>query len=278
MSQAILLSDRGVIELSGADATTFLHNLVTNDIASLAPGEARFAALLSPQGKIIADFLVFAREADDGRHLLIDCPRVVAGDLMRRLGLYRLRSKIQIEDRSNDYDSVAFLNAVPAEEETLARGRDPRAPGLGWRAIARKGALEAQGARESYDAARIAAGVPDGLVDFAYGDAYPHEANMDRLAGVDFKKGCYVGQEVVSRMQHRSGPKKRVTPFHARNAEAPMMGTPIVMGEMEIGVAGSHSAGSGLALIRLDRLADGRAAGSLAEAAGIALDFPDSPE
>ena len=278
MSQAILLSDRGVIELSGADATTFLHNLVTNDIASLAPGEARFAALLTPQGKIIADFLVFVREADDGRHLLIDCPRVVAGDLMRRLGLYRLRSKIQIEDRSNEYDNLAFLSAEPVEAETLTRGRDPRAPGLGWRAIAPKGTVEAESDRAPYDAARIAAGVPDGLVDFAYGDAYPHEANMDRLAGVDFKKGCYVGQEVVSRMQHRSGPKKRVTPFRARNAEAPATGTPIVMGEMEIGVAGSHSADAGLALIRLDRLADGRAAGTLAEAAGIALDFPDSAE
>ncbi len=140
--------------------------------------------------------------------------------------------------------------------------------------LAHRGVVEVAGAdaRESYEALRIAAGVPEGGLDFAYGDAFPHEANMDRLAGVDFEKGCFVGQEVVSRMKHRGSSRKRVTPFHARGP-SPAPGTPVTAGDIELGVTSSRSGQDGLAMIRLDRLADARAKGLTPLAAGVELDF-----
>lgn len=273
MSEAVLLTDRGVIEISGADATSFLHNLVTNDIMSLAAGEARFAALLTPQGKIISDFLVFREDADDGPRLLLDCPRALVPDLLTRLNRYRLRTKAMVADKSDLYINLAFLDELKPQEDVLALARDPRSLLIGWRAIALNGAINADGKRASYEARRIAAGVPDGLVDFAYGDAYPHEANMDRLAGLDFKKGCYVGQEIVSRMQHRTTVKKRVTPFRSKSDAAPAAGSNVLAGETNIGVTGSHFGSEGLALIRLDRLEEALAAGHTAQAAGVPLDF-----
>ena len=131
--------------------------------------------------------------------------------------------------------------------------RDPRSELLGWRALAPREAVVAAGLRADYDAARVAAGVPEGGVDFAYGDAFPHEANMDLIAGVDFTKGCYVGQEVVSRTKHRGLARKRVTPYHVAGA-APAPGV----------------------TIRIDKLADATAAGITPVAEGVTLEF-DAP-
>jgi folate-binding protein YgfZ len=276
MSNAILLEDRGVVEVAGADAAKFLHNLVTNDIASLAPGAARYAALLTPQGKIMFDFLVFALEAGGERRFLLDCP--LAPELARRLAMYKLRSQITVTDLSAEFDALAYPEADTAPEaETLALARDPRAKGLGFRALANKGAVTTSRVRAKYDARRIAAGVPEGGVDFHYGDAFPHEANMDRLAGVDFKKGCYVGQEVVARMKHRGLARKRVTPFRALGP-APAPGTPVMAGELEIGVTGSRAGETGLAMIRLDRLAEAKAKGARPVAGGVELEFPSAEE
>lgn len=275
MVTRISLEGRGVIEVAGADATKFLHNLLTNNIASLSPGEARYAALLSPQGKILADFLVFAYDADGERRLLLDCPSARIAELMQRLQIYRLRSPVTFRDRSGELRSVAVLDA---DEEpafpALALARDPRAPALGWRAIVAADEAAANSPdRDAYDARRIAAVVPEGGVDFAYGDTFPQDANMDLLKGIDFAKGCFVGQEVVSRMKHRGGAaRKRIAPFRAHGA-APALGTPIVAGETELGVAGSHHANAGLALIRLDRLEDARAAGLRPMANGVELDL-----
>ena len=250
---AIILEDRGVIEVAGSDATKFLHNLVTNDIAKLAPSEARFSALLAPQGKILADFLVFAQGEGDSRRYLLDCPLDLAGDLARRLTMYKLRSAITITPRSDELASYAFLGAERPQVDATVLARDPRSELLGW----------------------VAAGVPEGGVDFAYGDAFPHEANMDLIAGVDFTKGCYVGQEVVSRTKHRGLARKRVTPYHVAGA-APAPGVTIRAGEVEIGVTGSRSGDRGLALIRIDKLADATAAGITPVAEGVTLEF-DAP-
>jgi tRNA-modifying protein YgfZ len=276
MSEAVLLTDRGVIEISGVDAISFLHNLVTNDITSLAAGEARFAALLTPQGKIISDFLVFREDADGGARLLLDCPRALIPELLPKLNRYRLRAKAVVVDKSDLYVNLAFLGDEKPEADVIALARDPRSTVMGWRAIALDGAAAAGGQRADYEARRISAGVPDGLIDFAYGDAYPHEANMDRLSGLDFKKGCYVGQEIVSRMQHRTTVKKRVTPFRMQSDAAPAPGTNVLAGETNIGVTGSHSGSEGLALVRLDRLEEALAAGHTAQAAGVPLDFPSA--
>jgi folate-binding protein YgfZ len=270
MTTAIPLADRGVIEVSGEDAAKFLHNLVTNDVAGLTPGDARFAALLTPQGKILFDFVVFA--LGEGRFLL-DCPLSLAGDLEKRLNLYKLRAKITIANRSDSLEAVAFPDTTEAPAvEMLALAPEPRSAALGWRGIAERGRIAASGAPEDYEARRIRAGVPKGGVDFAYSDAFPHEADMDLYAGLDFKKGCYVGQEVVSRMKHRNLVRKRVTPYRAAGG-APAPGEPIRAGEIEIGITGSAVGEEGLALIRLDRLADAREKGDAPMAGGVALDF-----
>lgn len=274
--KGVVLKGRGVVEVAGPDAGTFLHNLVTNDVASLALGEARFAGLLSPQGKIQFDFLVFARDSEEGRAFLLDCPRALVADLMRRLTTYKLRAKLTITDRTDALRSVAFVD--PAEKPgvvAVALAADPRSPALGWRAIVPAADVDGSLEQERYEKLRIDAGVPEGGVDFAYGDAFPHEANMDRLAGVDFKKGCYVGQEVVSRMKHRGLVRKRVMRFLAKGP-APAPGTQINVGELELGVTGSRAGEKGLALIRLDRLEDARAAGAEPQAGGVALQFMTS--
>jgi hypothetical protein len=272
MSAAIMLEDRGVLEIAGADATKFLHNLVTNDIAKLSQGEARFCALLAPQGKILVDFLVFVDGEGEARRYLLDCPRELEEDFIRRLGFYKLRAAVTFTSKSDELAAYAVLGEARPDSAARALARDPRSKTLGWRLIAPRGAIEAQGSRDDYEAARIAAGVPQGGIDFAYGDAFPHEANMDLLAGVDFTKGCYVGQEVVSRTKHRNLARKRVTPYRTPG-EAPPPGTKVMAGEIEIGVAGSRSGDTGLALIRLDKLADARAAGTAPTAAGATLEF-----
>lgn len=271
----VILADRGVVEIAGAEAVTFLHGLITNDVISLQLGDARFAALLSPQGKILFDFLVFAQGSEGERKLFLDSPSALVADLLRRLTAYKLRAQLTIADRSAELASIAFPDATEKPEvDALALARDPRSPHLGWRGLAtREVASSVAGAeRDVYDACRIAAGVPDGGVDFAYGDAFPHEANMDRLAGVDFDKGCFIGQEVVSRMKHRGTVRKRVTRFHA-NGAAPPPGTPVTAGKIELGVTGSRSGEEGLALIRLDRLQDAIAGGAKPVAGGVALKF-----
>lgn len=274
MTTAILLADRGVVEVAGADAAKFLHGLVTNDILALAPGAARFAALLTPQGKILFDFLVFA--AGDGRYLL-DCPLSLAAELEKRLNMYKLRAKLTIANRSDALEAVAFPDASePPKVDALALARDPRAE-LGFRAVAEKGKIVASGERADYDARRIRAGAPMGGVDFAYGDAFPHEANMDLLAGLDFGKGCYVGQEVVSRMKHRGLVRKRVVPYRASGG-APAPGETIRAGDVELGVTGSRAGEEGLALIRLDRLAEAKEKGDAPAAGGVALAFVDRAE
>jgi folate-binding protein YgfZ len=278
MTNGVVLTDRGVVEVAGPDAAKFLHNLVTNDIASLEPGEARFAGLLSPQGKLLVDFLVFAREAreaEEGRVYLLDCPRALVDVLISVMTRYKMRAKITIADRSEELRSVAFADSGQPETTALALAADPRSPALGWRAIVAASDAGVSLERDAYETLRIDAGVPQGGVDFEYGDAFPHEANMDRLAGVDFKKGCYVGQEVVSRMKHRGTVRKRVTPFHAKGP-APEPGTKITVGELELGVTGSRLGEKGLALIRLDRLEDAKAAGAEPLAGGVALEFVTS--
>lgn len=277
MVTRIILANRGVVEVGGADASKFLHNLLTNNIASLAPGEARYAALLSPQGKILVDFLAFAYDAHNERRYLLDCPRDRIPELLGKFANYKLRSQVAFADRSDELRSVAILDAAERPEiAALAVARDPRAPTLGWRAIVPASEAPEATARDAYEALRIAAVVPEGGVDFAYGDAFPHEANMDLLAGVDFSKGCFIGQEVVSRMKHRGSVRKRIAGFLA-HGPAPAQGTAIRAGDMEIGVAGSGLDDKGLALVRLDRLEDARAAGLTPSADGVELDISTAP-
>jgi len=269
---AALLADRGIIKLSGEDARPFLDGLVTSSIETVTPQRAGYAALLSPQGKILFDFLVFA--TPDA--LLLDCSLALAPALAKRLGFYKLRAKVTIAEETNALSVVAFWDgAMPAHGPALA---DPRLAALGYRAIVPRDTVDAviadSGATrveaDAFGAHRIACGVPRGGIDFAYGDTFPHEADMDQLNGVDFKKGCYVGQEVVSRIEHRGTARTRIVPVTFEGF-APEPGTIVMAGEKEAGRLGSTADGRGLAMLRLDRIADAHAAGEVLTAAHCVL-------
>ena len=262
MSEPVRSGSRGVVEVSGPEARALLQRLITNDVEALGAGEARYAALLTPQGKILVDFLVVcAPSSDEPERFLLDCPASLAADLVKRLTLYRLRAKVTVADRSADLAAAALGAADAASEPDVLRFRDPRSSALGDRVIGPRDRVAAlQAAEDVARDRRIVAGVPEGGIDFAYGDVFPHEANLDRLAGVDFTKGCYVGQEVVSRMQHRATTRKRVTPVHFE--APPAMAAEIRAGDLPVGTMGSIGETRGLALLRLDRVADAQAAGT----------------
>jgi folate-binding protein YgfZ len=275
--KAALLPDRGVVKVAGDDARRFLHGLVTADVSNLAPGEARFAALLTPQGKIIADFIIAEAEAADGGGFFLDCPRALAPTLVQKLTLYRLRAKITIEDLSETLVVMAVWDGTGATECGLLF-TDPRLPALGLRCIlpsdlandaaAELGATLTQTA--AYESHRIALGVPRGGQDFIYGDAFPHDTDMDQLGGVDFKKGCYIGQEVVSRIEHRGTARTRIVPV-AYDGFAPEAGMTVTAGEKTIGTLGSTAEGRGVAMLRLDRVEDALTSHTPLMAGGVAL-------
>jgi tRNA-modifying protein YgfZ len=284
----VQLADRGVLRVAGEDAAAFLQGLVTNDVESLGVGAARYAALLSPQGKILFDFLVARIGAESGAAFLIDCPAAEAGALCKRLGFYRLRAKVAISDVSADFVALALWDesaAISEASAVAAMGRgepgspdgvffvDPREARLGVRAILPRADAAGGGAHgfEAYEAHRIRLGVPSGGVDFAYADIFPHDANLDLLHGVDFEKGCYVGQEVVSRMRHRGGARKRIVRL-AFSGPVPERGTPVLAGETPVGTLGSAARGRALALMRLDRVEDARSAGNALTAGGVAVE------
>jgi folate-binding protein YgfZ len=275
--KAAFLPDRGVVKVSGADARDFLNGLVTTDVALLRPGLGRFGALLTPQGKIVVDFLITEAPAGHGGGFLLDCPRALAQGLADKLGFYKLRAKVAVENRSDSLGVLAAWDGDFAIKPDLAFA-DPRDAALGWRILvpeelAQKVA-DLIGAdlvdSSAYDAHRIASGVPRGGLDFTYGDAFPHETNMDRLHGVDFDKGCYVGQEVVSRMQHRGTARTRTVRVIV-DGPAPEPGATILAGDKSVGTIGSTAGHNALALIRIDRAADALAAGMPLTAGGIAI-------
>ena len=240
---------------------------LTNDMDKVAPRPGpRFAALLTPQGKIIVDFIVAEAEPDDGGGFFLDCPRALAPTLVEKLNFYKLRAKIAVENLSDVLGVMAVWDGAGLSDFGLSYA-DPRLAALGTRSIL-PAQLAAEAAAdlgatltdaEAYDAHRIALGVPRGGEDFAYGDTFPHEADMDQLAGVDFEKGCYVGQEVVSRVEHRSSARSRVVPI-AYDEFAPSSGLPVMAGEKQVGTLASTAKGRGLAMLRLDRVADALAA------------------
>ncbi|GAC1332081.1 MAG: folate-binding protein YgfZ [Beijerinckiaceae bacterium] len=272
MSESILLADRSVLRVAGPQSETFLQDLVSNDVTTLASGEARYAALLTPQGKVLFDMLIIAVEEDGARAFLLDCAAAQAADLVKRLGFYKMRAKVTIEDRSNAIAVLAYLDAPPQGLGGIVV-RDPRAPSLGWRAyVPRQAAAGVRADVAAYEAHRIEAGVPKGGIDFVYGDALPHEANLDRLGGIDFKKGCYIGQEVVSRMEHRGTTRKRVVRLGFPGV-APAPGAEIRAGDVLLGTMGSSTGGQGLAMVRLDRAADAKSAGVVPVASGTTHDI-----
>ncbi len=275
--KAALLPDRGVVKVTGSDARKFLNGLVTTDVAKVAPAEPRFAALLTPQGKIIVDFIVAEAEAADGAGFLLDCPRALAPALTERLNFYKLRAKVMVEDLSETLGVLAIWDSGGKTDYGLCYP-DPRLPALGARCmlpphLAGKAAADL-GAEivdtSAYEVHRIALGVPRGGADFVYGDAFPHESDMDQLRGVDFDKGCFVGQEVVSRIEHRATARTRVVPV-GFDGPPPETGLPVMAGEKNVGMMGSGVSGCGLAALRLDRVEEALANRAALLAGGIKL-------
>ena len=249
-----LLDRRGVISLTGPDAVDFLDNLVTSDLTGMTVGEARFGGLLAPQGKILFEF--FALRTGDG--WLLDTLADRIGDLVKRLTMYKLRAKITLADVSDQYRIAAAWGPTAPTIDGGWSYIDPRHSELGRRLIVPREKLESLSTEvvpaAIYDERRVTLGIAEGGLDYALGDAFPHEANYDRLNGVSFTKGCFVGQEVVSRMQNRTLVRKRVAMI--TGTEPLATGTEIRLGAAVIGAVGSVAGPHGLALLRIDRAAE----------------------
>jgi tRNA-modifying protein YgfZ len=269
---SVHLADRGVVRVSGEDAKSFLDNLITCDLDRVSAHTARLGALLTPQGKILFDFIVFQAPQEIGGAYYLDVLKVFAPDLAKRLGFYKLRAKVAVEDLSESLAIVAGWDATRPDDEAGLVVEDPRLPALGWRALvaAQDAAEFGKDPAEAYHAHRIALGVPEGGRDFLFGDAFPHEALMDQLKGVDFDKGCYVGQEVVSRMQHRGTARTRSVKVLLEDS-SPEPGVSVMAGDKPVGTMGSSAQGKGIALVRIDRVADALDAGQALTAGGLAV-------
>jgi tRNA-modifying protein YgfZ len=245
----ILLQDRTVVEVKGPDAATFLQGLITNDVTRAKDGRATYAALLTPQGKVIHDFFVVP--VPDG--FWLDCVKANAPDLAQRLKKYKLRAKVTITERPD-------LSVVAAEAQSNdgVTFEDPRLPALGYRVIA---AAHAGASSDDtlYQDQRLTLGVPDAASDIPPETLFPLDVNFEELHGVDFDKGCYVGQELTARMKHRATARRRMLPVTA-DTPLPPPGTPLKLGSSEIGELRGSRGKRGLALVRLDRLGDAQEA------------------
>jgi folate-binding protein YgfZ len=265
------LHERTLISVSGPDAEHFLQNILTVDLDQLRQGEAKPGALLSPQGKILFDFLV-SRDGESGFRL--ECRADVVDDFLRRLMLYRLRAKVELAKQDQALVAVAWgdeSSASGAESTSLTDTRF--ASGTVTRHY---GAGPDDGDIAAWNAFRIAHGIAESGDDYALGDAFPHDVLLDQTGGVGFQKGCYVGQEVVSRMQHRGTARRRVLIVSA-NGPLPAPGTEIVAAGKNMGTLGSTEGNHGLAIVRIDRVKDALDAGLEITADGIPvmLAIPD---
>ena len=262
----IHLSQRRVIRITGDDARPFLQGLISNDIARADGTHGLYGALLTPQGKYLFDFFIVA----DGDALLLDVLGTDADALIKKLTMFKLRSKVALEDTSDTYDTYALFG--DGADSVLADGKqtktddgvilyaDPRLPGAGVRAIAPKGwdagALGGDAAKdEDYQRHRIAFGLPEAPLDLEKEKSILLESGFDELSGVDWKKGCYMGQELTARTKYRGLIKKRLVPVGIDGAATP--GTDIMQGGKVVGDLRSVQGDIGMAMLRLAAIGAG---------------------
>ena len=258
------LDDRAVIAVSGPEARDFLQGLITNDIKRVTPEASAYAALLTPQGKILFDFLI--GERDGG--LLIDAPAGTRDALVKRLTLYRLRAKVEITPR----DDLAVVWTASADA-TAPFVRDPRHQGLGFRAVLPKADAPSVSGAAAFQSLRLKLGVPEGH-DFGQDKMFALDSDLDELHGVAFDKGCYVGQELTARMKHRGTARKRLLPIVA-NATLPGPEVPVTADGREVGTLQSVYDTQGFALLRLDRLEEAEGATLSAGDIAVQIAKPD---
>ena len=261
MNTAIPLAHRGIVRVTGEDRLGFLQGLLTCDLMAAGPESALYGALLTPQGKILHDLFV----AVQGDAVLLDAEAERLPDLLQRLGRYRLRAKVAFEDAGAAFAVLALPGGDPAIGLPAQAGAcrpygggvaimvDPRHAGLGLRLIVPRSETAPCGNLEDYQRLRLELGVGDGAQDFGEGMMLALEANFDRLNGVSFTKGCYVGQEVTARSHHRSLIRRRLRPLRLDGPPPP--GTPVLQDGQEVGELRSGCDGLALALLRTE-LAD----------------------
>jgi tRNA-modifying protein YgfZ len=237
------LDDRAVVRIAGADAKTLLQNVVTLDMEGVDRHGSGYGALLTPQGKILWDFVLHKQPDGYAADLRADETEAFA----KRLTLYKLRAKVEIALAP---ELAVFVAWDPADAE---KPTDPRLAALGSRWLAARGAVATDASSADWHKHRIALAIPEGGIDFVFGDAFPFDAGMDSLSGVAFEKGCYIGQEVVSRMRHRGTARRRVVALTA-NAMLPEPGAEVEAGGKPLGRLGSSAGGHAIAVVRLDRL------------------------
>lgn len=264
---ATYLTDRHIIEIGGADALDFLQNLITADLAALSKGAASLAALLTPQGKILFDFIIVSLPDAGPQRFLIDIESQGATALLQRLSMYKLRADVSLTDRSDGMMVVALYRADETHSQTSMTTpvgdnlvvADPRHTALGHRAYLPKGSvLTDEGLTiaemETFHAHRIACAIPEASLDYEWGDHFPHDANFDQMGAIGFQKGCFVGQEVVSRMKHRGTARRRIVQVQS-TAALPANGTPILADGKLVGTIRSTNEVMGLAAVRIDKVA-----------------------
>ena len=259
MSYASLLEDRSVIAIKGVEARSFLQGLISNDMAACAPGKGIYAALLTPQGKILFEF--FVTEHDD--RFLFDCAAVRAPELAKRLTFYRLRAKIEIALAGDLKVATLWNGALQAPAIAgIAAFPDPRLPALGVRLIGLLPLLQiaiAVARSADYRSHTLKLGVPDSA-DVPPDSVFALDAGLEELGGVDFKKGCYVGQEVTARMKHRASARRRFL-IAEIDGDLPAPGTKLEASGREVGTLATGTDGRALALVRLDRVSEAASAG-----------------
>jgi len=259
--RSIQLDERGLIRIEGSEARPFLQGLISNDMDILRPESAIYAALLTPQGKYLFDFLLY----DRGDHLLLDGERARLAELLRRLTMYRLRSKVTLTDVSEELGVLAVFDREPLFAATLpAAVEDPRLPELGLRVVLPRvemdGYIAAHGLQRmdfaQYDRLRLGLGVPDGGRDLVVDRSLLLESGFEELHGVSFTKGCFVGQELTARTKHRGLIKRRLLPVRV-DGPLPASGTPVTRAGKDAGEVRSGTGDLALALLRLEQIAAG---------------------
>jgi tRNA-modifying protein YgfZ len=240
-------ASRALIAVGGEDWRGFLQGLLSQDVETIRPGELRFGALLTPQGRLLYDLFIVGRpDSGQGDGCWLDCAAERRAALIQRLAIYRLRAKVTIA--ADDTAVFAAWGERPGGDGWIA---DPRLPALGWRGYGVQAAANA--AEADYERHRLALGVP-GPADWGEDSAYPLEADFDLLHAIDFKKGCFVGQETTSRMKRRGAIKRRMLPIDF-DGPAPAPGAEILAGTLRAGQVLSGVDGRAMALVRLDRIA-----------------------
>ena len=245
MTHVAELPERGVIVVEGEDRVHFLQGLVSNDVSAAEPGRAIWAALLTPQGKWLADFFIIA----DGERLLLDAERAQLPMVLQRLSRFRLRSKVALRV-ADAYHVFAAWDGDPPP--TAIAAPDPRLSEAGWRLISSE-PVACDSTAADWDAHRLGLGLPDGSRDMEADKTVLLEAGFDELHGISWSKGCYMGQELTARTKYRGLVKRRLVPVTV-TGPAPVPGTPITRGPLELGTIRSVRDGAGLAVLRLDAL------------------------